>query len=82
MTREEQITEEALTCLEPVSFMCGAKWADENPKEGMVSIDDVCNMLYAMLGTVELYDSKQCVGTLCFEEVEDFVEDFRKAMEE
>ena len=28
------------------AYMKGAEWADKNPREGMVSIDDVCDYLY------------------------------------
>ena len=58
MAREEQITQfaESETSLcKRVSndygstleegIIIGAKWADENPKEGLVSIDKVCEYL-------------------------------------
>ena len=28
------------------AYMKGAEWADKNPREGMVCIDDVCDYLY------------------------------------
>ena len=51
MTREEQIKEYLqernipIDSLEANSIREGVGWADENPKEGLVSIDRVCDYL-------------------------------------
>ena len=56
MTREEQIRKEAINIRHSSQFghngrdmlvayevfIIGAKWADEHPKDGMVSLDKVC----------------------------------------
>ena len=53
MTRDEQIKNFANSQVDCEFFnenlyngiLIGAKWADEHPKEGLVSIDKVCNYL-------------------------------------
>ena len=55
MTRDEQIKQAGkehsyeIVSVRPNltkdSFIAGAKWADENPKDGMVSLDKVCEWL-------------------------------------
>ena len=51
MTREKQIEREALLDYDAYAdnnyhaFKRGVAWADENPKEGFVSIDKVCEWL-------------------------------------
>ena len=90
--REEQIKYEALKRypiqhpfldISKESFIEGAKWADENPKEGLVSIDKVCkyldNVLYEVVsGISSLPDVMSIENTT----MEDFIKNFRKAMEE
>ena len=51
------------------AFQAGAKWADENPKEGLVSIDKVCEWI----GDAYLYGvlDKNCDA---------IIQDFREAM--
>lgn len=53
-----------------LAFEAGAKWADENPKEGLVSIEKVCEYLESAI--------KPYLGyyATC-----DFVDTFRKVME-
>lgn len=51
-------------------FEAGAKWADENPKEGLVSIDKACEYLESAIRPYMGY-SATC----------DFVDTFRKVME-
>jgi hypothetical protein len=62
------------------AFIDGAKWADENPKKGLVSLDKVCEMLYAMLSTQEIHNYDYVTAS-AYDNVEDFVEDFRKVFE-
>ena len=93
MTREERRLDAATNygyavaggCLErPIisnAFLKGTEWADEHPMKGMVSLDEVCNMLYAMLDTQDINDYDY-VTAPAYDNVEDFVDDFRKAMEE
>lgn len=54
--------------------------ADE-PQTKMVSLDDVCELLHDMLHDQWINDGAM-VGTWAYEHTEDFVEDFRKKMEE
>ena len=59
-----------------IGFECGVKWADEHPKEGLVSIDKVCKYLESVVyqefggGPIERAFS------------DEDIEYFRKAMEE
>ena len=64
-----------------LAFEAGAKWADENPKDGMVSLDKVCNILYDMLHDQHIND-RSMVGTFAYDNVVDFVEDFCKSIGE
>lgn len=50
-------------------------------KEKMVSLDKVCSMLYAMLETQDINDYDY-VTAPAYDNVVDFVEDFRKSFEE
>jgi hypothetical protein len=54
--------------------------AIEEPQDKMVSLDKVCDMLYAMLTTQDINDYDY-VTAPAYDNVEDFVEDFRKSME-
>jgi hypothetical protein len=54
--------------------------ADE-PQEKMVSLNEVCDMLYAMLSTQDINDYYY-VTAPAYDTVEDLVEDFRKSFEE
>ena len=83
MMREEEILEAAKECVfgdKPETsdffdkvmidcFCCGVKWSDKHPKEGLVSIDRVCEWLenYAELTGIDSETIK---------------ESFYKAMEE
>ena len=51
-------------------FITGVEWADENPKEGLVSIDKACEYLESAIRPYMGY-SATC----------DFVDAFRKVME-
>ena len=55
--------------------------AIEDSQNKMVSLDKVCDMLYAMLTTQEINDYDY-VTAPAYDNVEDLVDDFRKAMEE
>ena len=87
MTREEQIRKNANAYTLSVfgelddfwdvtdGFVDGAKWADENPKEGLVSIDKACEWL----GNRDIMERiLHCRTSL----IDDYVKEFRKAMEE
>ena len=64
-------------------------WTDEmiegivdiGPQDKMVSLDKVCDMLYAMLTTQDINDYDY-VTAPAYDNVVDFVDDFRKTMEE
>ena len=53
--------------------------ADE-PQDKMVSLDKACDLLYAMLTTQDINDYDY-VTAPAYDDVVDFVEDFRKTME-
>lgn len=53
---------------------------DTKPQDKMVSLNKVCEMLYAMLTTQDINDYDY-VTAPAYDNVEDFVEDFRKTME-
>ena len=90
MTREEQIEKAEIEYFNKTSFdgcdyvgevaktaafIAGAKWADEHPKEGLVSIDKVCKWL----GNRDVMEKiLHCRTSL----IDDYVKAFRKAMEE
>ena len=52
------------------AFIEGAKWADEHPKEGLVSIDKACEYLESAIRPYMGYGAAS-----------DFVDTFRKVME-
>ena len=54
---------------------------EEEPQEKMVSLDKVCDILYDMLHDQWINDGAM-VGTWAYENMEDFVEDFCKKLEE
>jgi hypothetical protein len=54
---------------------------DTKPQDKMVSLDKVCEMLYAMLTTQDINDYDY-VTAPAYDTVEDLVEDFRKSFEE
>lgn len=53
-------------------FTDGVNWADENPKDGLVSIDKVCEWI----SDAYLY------GVLDFKNCDAIINDFKQAMEE
>lgn len=62
-------------------------WTDEmieclvyESQEKMVSLDEVCDMLYEMLSTHNINDYDYVIA-YAYDDVVDFVEDFRKTME-
>lgn len=59
------------------AFKEGAKWADENQKEGLVSIDKVCNYLKHNLPK---FGSEQ--DKTWNENIEIFINKFKSAMKE
>lgn len=61
------------------AFIAGAKWADEHPKEGMVSLDKACDWLLINASDYAIScngDDDDCTVQL------DMIVDFKKAMEE
>lgn len=95
MTREEQIRKNANTYTLSAfgelddfldvtdGFIDGAKWADEHPKEGMVSLDKVCEWLENKCENKKEYISGlfggPCSINIMFENIS---KDLRKAVEE
>lgn len=81
MTREEQFKEYLkernirIDSLESDSIMEGIVWADEHPKDGLVSIDEVCEWLKN--NTWVLYKKNEYEV-----EINNLLNDFRKEMEE
>ena len=67
-------------------FVDGAKWADENPKEGLVSIDKVYEYLNKNIFQSYTYNAGNKIGNLIvnnkFTNKEDFLKAFRETMEE
>ena len=95
MKRKEQIQDAAadhrdwVCCgfIDPIadareeSFAEGAEWADEHPKEGMISLDKVCSWI----DNVDIGKYLSCLfsGTVNISFLSnDFIRDLKKAMEE
>lgn len=80
------ITLQATDLLE-CAFTKGAEWADENPKEGLVSIDKVCewlkNNVYEYTSVVN-HDTEETNVELTtdFKSFDEFIDAFSKAMKE
>jgi hypothetical protein len=55
--------------------------ANVEPQEKMVSIEDVCGVLYDMLHELDINDHT-ILGTCEYDNVVDFINDFRKSFEE
>ena len=98
MTREEQIEKAEIkyfdeTCFDgcdyigeaakTAAFIAGAEWADEHPKEGLASLDKVCEWLENKCENKREYISGlfggPCSINIMFENIS---KDLRKAMEE
>lgn len=65
-------------------FISGAKWADENPKAGLVSIDKVCELLKTNIDKYTTIKTNGCDGVWVWREIvmtDKGLEEFRKAME-
>ena len=58
------------------AFIEGAKWADENPKEGLVSIDKVCEWIEENIWDFPWYDPDKSLST------NDIIKELRKYLEE
>ena len=68
-----------------IGFECGAKWADENPKAGLVSIDKVCGLLKTNIDKYTTIKTIGCDGAWVWREIfmtDKGLEEFRKAMED
>lgn len=83
MTREEEIklvAECAVTDEKYAEFkeglIWGAKWADTNPKKGMINIDKACEWLEHHVNDDKYYS---CIGEEIL--IPYLIEDFKKAME-
>ena len=76
-----EFTDEMIECLvdEPQEKMVEGL-ADVEPQDKMVSLNKVCDMLYAMLTTQDINDYDY-VTAPAYDNVEELVEDFRKSME-
>lgn len=87
MTRKEEINEQSFVNgfndHDKEIFTIGAEWADEHPKEGFIDINKIYEWFYTYFYVhphdchVVQYDSDEP-----FEDIDDFVEQFKKAMEE
>ena len=68
-----------------VNYWCGEMFEgfaiEDELQEKMVSLNKVCDILYDMLHDQYIGDQKM-VGSWSYEDVVDFVNDFRKTMEE
>lgn len=83
MTRLEEIKTVAYEkdrelCSSYQSFVLGAVWADEHPCQGLVDINNVCDYLDRLL----YYDEHDGMLKCNFTSFDEFIEDFRKAMED
>lgn len=98
MTRKEQIIEKASKDSEIYykvndnygdcfhgGFIDGAKWSDEHPKQGLISIEKACewleNELFEDVAEPNPYYYSD-VKSKSYDFLENFIEGFRKAMEE
>lgn len=91
MTRKEEIRQYLkernipITSLEANSIIEGIEWADEHPKQGLISINKACEWLKD-----ELFEDVAEPNPYYYSDVksktynflENFIEGFRKAMEE
>ena len=57
-------------------FVDGATWADENPKEGLVSIDKVCKWIEENIWDFPWYDPDKPLS------INDIIKELRKYLEE
>ena len=84
MTREEQLNEYLkernipVDSLEANSIKEGIEWADEHPKKGLISLEDAISLLEEHLDKFKTEDGRPM--TFCNKK--DFIEGFKKAMEE
>lgn len=83
MTRKEEIRAAAVrntTCYEHQKYYeDGAEWADKHPRKGLWDKEKICKLLANMLVEVTYLDDKSI--TEHYDKYE-FIEDFKKAMEE
>ena len=90
MTREEQIDKFAQSKMDCEfwneslyeGIKIGAKWADRNPKDGLVSIDKVCEWLALHISSEDIFDDETYLTVNLYDNMVDFIKAFRKAMEE
>ena len=81
MNREEQIKQYLkernipTDSLEANSIVEGINWADENPKEGLVSIDKVCEWVEKNIWDFPWYDPDKPLST------NDIIKELRKDLE-
>ena len=85
MNREEEIskatTEMGFLSWGETMFRAGAKWADENPRKGLVDIEKVCNFLSNI--DIKKYTSSITDGVGFVNiHIGDIIEDMKKSMEE
>ena len=86
MTREEQMRKAAIRAADNSNefflFTRGVKWADENPKEGLVSIDKACEWLKNSLYDTQDNCGYKVVASFDSVDVNEFINDFKRAMQE
>ena len=61
-----------------IGFECGVKWADEHPKEELVSVDKVCEWWEQHVADYDLYD----IWNKDYVSFKSLIMDFREAMED
>lgn len=62
-----------------ISCWGGKEVSDNGDGDTLVSLDDVCEMLYSMLTTLNFNDYDYVTAS-AYDDVVDFVEDFRKSI--
>lgn len=91
MTREEQIYCEIDKSKHHVDspfdyetgFKYGVAWADKHPKEGLVSVEKACEWLEEKLLCAEgCYPTIEFLPIIEYDSLKEFINDFRKSMEE
>ena len=57
------------------------RWADENPKEGLVSLDRACEWLALHISSEDIFDDETYLTVNLYDNMVDFINAFREAME-
>ena len=64
------------------SFIAGAKWADEHPREGLWDKEKVCEYLKMVLETTDANSYETYIRSLQFNNVDELIEYLCEEMEE